>query len=148
MRMGRFRVTPGIDVSSHDPTGIINVVAVETGTMILVLTHYVKTTDWSAVSFASTGYPRGRGSIPSTVEIGFLRPQAHDDRGPAGMSLWYIRRDQVVDSATAAKKEKRKAERRTLQNSIHPGFQHRFHSFQFKRSYNCFAIKCRIATEG
>jgi len=34
-----------------------------------------------------TGYAGLRSSITSAVEIGFLPPQAHDDRWPAGITL-------------------------------------------------------------
>src|SRR5438552_17299064 len=85
VRMRRSAVTPPIDVGLHDPARVINVVTIETGAMIFVLTDDLKATNRSAVSFATTGYARRRCSMSSAVEIGFLCPQAHDDRRPAGM---------------------------------------------------------------
>src|SRR6266436_7159306 len=74
VRMRRFGVTPSIDVGLHDATRVVNVVTIETGAMIFVLTDNLEVTNRSAISFATTGYARRRGFILSTVEIGFLRP--------------------------------------------------------------------------
>jgi hypothetical protein len=71
--MRRFRVAPVIDVGLHHATGTINVVTIETGAMLFVLTDDVKATNRSAVPFAATGYPRCRAYIPPAVKIGFLR---------------------------------------------------------------------------
>ena len=79
VRMGRFGVTPGVDIGLHDSARVIDVVTIETGSMILVLANHLKATNRSAVSFATTGYARRRGSIPSAIKIGFLRPQTYDD---------------------------------------------------------------------
>jgi hypothetical protein len=62
----------------------------------------LKTTNRSTVSFSTAGYPGRRGSVVSSVEIGLLLPQAHDDRWPAGMPLRQVRRDQVGHGAAAA----------------------------------------------
>src|SRR5438876_11228909 len=102
VRMRRSAVTPAIDVGLHDPARVINVVTIETRAMIFVLTDDLKAANRSAVSFSATGYAGRRGSIPSAVEIGFLLPQAHDDRWPAGMPLWQVGRDQVGHGAAAA----------------------------------------------
>ena len=85
--MRRFGVTPRVDVGLHDSVRVVDVVTIETGAMILVLADHLKATNGSAISFATAGYARRRGSIPSAIKIGFLRPQAHDDRRPAGMTL-------------------------------------------------------------
>ena len=87
VRMRRFRITSAIHVGLHDSARLIHVVTIQTGAMILVLTDDVKMTDRSVVTFAATGYPRCRGSIPSAVEIGFLRTQTHYNRRPTGMTL-------------------------------------------------------------
>src|SRR5206468_8524643 len=87
VRMGGFAVTPAIGVGLHDPARVINVVAIETRAMIFVLTDDLKAANRSAVPFSVTGYAGRRGSTPSAVEVGFLLPQAHDDRWPAGMPL-------------------------------------------------------------
>src|SRR5207247_8079057 len=87
VRLRRSAVTPAIDVGLHDPARVINVITIETGAMIFVLTDDLKATSRSAVSFSAAGYPGRRGSVISSVEIGFLLPQAHDDRWPAGMPL-------------------------------------------------------------
>ena len=79
VRMGRFGVTPGVDIGLHDSARVIDVVTIETGSMILVLANHLKATNRSAVSFATTGYARRRGSIPSAIKIRFLRPQTYDD---------------------------------------------------------------------
>src|SRR5437660_9228276 len=79
VRMRWSAVTPGIDVGLHDPARVINVVTIETRAMLFVLTDNLKATNRSAVSFSATGYAGRRGSISSAVEIGFLRPQVHDD---------------------------------------------------------------------
>ena len=87
MRMRRFGVTAAIDIGLRDPARLINVITVEAGTMTFVLTDHLEVTNGSAVSFATTGYAGRCGSIPSTVEIGFLRLQAYDNRCLAGMTL-------------------------------------------------------------
>src|SRR6266568_403899 len=102
VRVRRSAVTPAIDVGLHDPIRVINVVTIEAGAMIFVLTDDLKATSRSAVSFSATGYAGRRGSIPSAVEIGFLLPQAHHDRWPAGMTLRQVRRDYVGQGAAAA----------------------------------------------
>jgi len=119
VRMRRSAVTPAIDVGLHDPARVINVVTIETGAMICVLTDDLKATNWSPVSFSAAWYPRRRSSIIPAVEIGFLLPQAHDDRWPAGMTLREVRRDQVVHSTTAAQGHEGRAERTKLRKSIH-----------------------------
>ena len=83
VRMRRFRVTPRIDVGLHDVARVINKVTIDTGPMIFVLTDNLKTTNRRAVSFTATRYPRRCSSLRSAIKIGFLRPQAHDDRRPA-----------------------------------------------------------------
>jgi hypothetical protein len=85
--MRRSAVTPAIDVGLHDLARVINVVTIETGAMTFVLTEDLKATDRSAVSFSTAGYAGRRSSIASAVEMGFLLPQVHDDRWPAGMTL-------------------------------------------------------------
>jgi hypothetical protein len=85
--MERSAVTPAVDVGFHDPARVVNVVTIETGTMIFVLTDHPEATDRSAVPFATAGYAGRRSSITSAVEIGFLLPQTHDDRWPTGMTL-------------------------------------------------------------
>src|SRR5437016_4899881 len=102
VRMRRSAVTPAIDVGLHDPVRVINVVTIETRAMIFVLTDDLKAANRSAVSFSAARYAGRRGSIPSAVEIGFLLPQAHDDRWPAGMPLRQVGRDQVAHGAAAA----------------------------------------------
>ena len=87
--------------------------------MIFVLTDDLKAANRSAVSFASTGYARRRGSLPCAVEIGFLCPQAHDDRRTAGMALRYVRRNHVGHSAAATQNHESRAESRNLRKSIH-----------------------------
>ena len=59
------------------------------------LTDDLKAINRSAVSFSTAGYPGRRGSVLSPVEIGFLLPQAHHDRWPAGMLLRQVRRDHI-----------------------------------------------------
>src|SRR5438128_5780594 len=100
--MRRFGVAPSIDVGLHDATRIVNIVAIETGAMIFVLTNDLKTANRSAVTFTTTGYAGRRSSITTAVEIGFLLSQVHDDRCPTVMTLRQVRRDEVVHSATAA----------------------------------------------
>jgi hypothetical protein len=97
MRMRRFGITLAINVGLHDVARFINIVTIESGAMTLVFTYDLKAINRGAVSFATTGYAGPRGSIPSAVEIGFLRPQAHDDRRPARMTL---RRFDVTMSVT------------------------------------------------
>src|SRR5436309_579622 len=93
MRMQRSAVTPAVDVGLHDFARGVNVVAIETGAMIFVFTDDLKATNRSAVSFSTAGYPGRRGSVLFPIEIGFLLPQAHDDRWPSGMRLRQVRRD-------------------------------------------------------
>src|SRR5438034_9962735 len=100
--MRRFAVTLDIDVGLHDFARGIDVVAIDAGAMFFVFTDDLKATDRSTVSFSAAGYPGRRGSVFSSVKIGFLLSQAHDDRWPAGMPLWQIRRDQIGHGATAA----------------------------------------------
>ena len=119
VRMRRFGVAPSIDVGLHDATRIVNIVAIETGAMIFVLTDDLKTANRSAVSFPATGYAGRRSSITSAVEIGFLLLQVHDDRCPAGMTLRQVRCDEVVHSATAAHGHEHRAKRKKLWKSIH-----------------------------
>src|SRR5439155_19310808 len=114
MRVWRFARAPAIDVGLHDPARVINVVTIETGAMIFVLTDDLKATSRSEVSFSATGYAGRRGSIPSAVAIGFLLPQAHHDRWPAGMTLRQVRRDQVGHGAAAAQDRERPGERTKL----------------------------------
>src|SRR5260221_10443978 len=114
VRVRRSAVTPAIDVGLHDPTRVINVVTIEAGAMIFVLTDDLKPTNRSAVSFSATGYPGRRGSVPSAIEIGLLLPQAHDDRWPAGMTLRQVGRDQVAHGAAAAQDREHPGERTTL----------------------------------
>src|SRR5438477_5724276 len=114
MRMRRSVGTPAIDVGLHDPARVINVITIETGAMIFVFTDDLKATNRSAVSLSATGYPGRRGSIPSAVEIGFLFPQAHHDRWPAGMLLRQVRRDQVAHGAATAQGREGRGERTKL----------------------------------
>ncbi len=119
VRMRRPAVTPAIDVGPHDPARVINVVTIDAGPMIFVLTDDLKAPNRSAISFSAAGYAGRRSSIPCAVEIGFLLSQAHDDRWPAGMTLRQVRCDQVVHSATAAQGHEGSAERTKLLKSIH-----------------------------
>src|SRR5258707_10626618 len=112
--MRRLAVTPAVDIGLHDMAGVINVVTINTGAMIFVLTDDLKAANRSAVSFASTGYARRRSSMPCAVEIGFLCPQAHDDRWLAGMRLRYVRRNHVGHSARATHNHESRAESRKL----------------------------------
>src|SRR5438876_1156902 len=114
VRMRRSAVTPAIDVGLHDPTRVINVVTIETGAMIFVLTDDLKAANRSAVSFSATGYAGRRGSIPSAVEIDFLLPQVHDDARSASMLLREIRREQIGHGAAAAQDHEGRAERTRL----------------------------------
>src|SRR5437773_12379245 len=100
--MRRSAVTPAIDVGLHDPARVINVITIETRAMIFVFTDDLKATNRSAVSFSTAGYPGRRGTVLSSVEIGFLLPHAHHDRWPAGMLLRQARREQVAHGAAAA----------------------------------------------
>jgi hypothetical protein len=84
--MRRFAVTPDVDVRLHDFARGINVVTIETGAVIFVFTDDLKATNRSAVSFSTAGYPGRRGSVVSSVEIGLLLPQAHDDGRPECLS--------------------------------------------------------------
>src|SRR5437879_13637415 len=102
MRMRLSVGTPAIDVGLHDPARVINVITIETGAMIFVFTDDLKATNRSAVSFSTAGYPGRRGAVLSSVEIGFLLPQAPHDRWPAGMLLRQVRRDPVGDGPAAA----------------------------------------------
>jgi hypothetical protein len=56
--MRRFGVTPDIDVGLHDPARIINVVTIDTGAMIFVLTDDLKPANRGAVALTTTGYTR------------------------------------------------------------------------------------------
>jgi len=123
VRMRRSAVTPAIDVGLHDPARVINVVTIETGAMIFVLTDDLKATNRSAVSFATTGYAGRRSSITSAIEIGFLLPQAHDDRWSTGMTLRQVRCNEVIHGATAAQGHEGGAERTKLWKSIHHRFR-------------------------
>lgn len=87
MRVWRFARAPAIDIGLHDFARGINVVAIETGAMIFVFADDLKATNRSAMSFSTAGYPGRRGSVVSSVEIGFLLPQAHHDRWPAPVCL-------------------------------------------------------------
>jgi hypothetical protein len=51
--MRRSAVTPAIDVGLYDVARVINIVTIETGTMIFVLTDDLKVTSRSAVSFSA-----------------------------------------------------------------------------------------------
>jgi hypothetical protein len=51
---------------------MVNIVTIDTGAMMFVLTDHLKATSRCAVSFSATGYARRSSSITSTVEIGFL----------------------------------------------------------------------------
>jgi hypothetical protein len=97
----------------------INAITIQTGAMMFVLTNDLKATNRSAVSFPATGYAGRRSSVTCAIEIGFLLPQAHDDRWPTGMTLREIRCDQVVHSATAAQGHQGGAECINLWKSIH-----------------------------
>src|SRR5258705_12637381 len=109
--MGRFAVTPDIDVGLHNSPRGINVVAIDAGAMIFVFTDDLKATNRSAVSFSTAGYPGRRGSVLSSVKIGFLCPQVHDDRWPAGMPLRQVRGDHFAHGAAAAQGRKGCGER-------------------------------------
>src|SRR5262249_20771649 len=102
MRMLRFGVTPRIHVGLHHSARIINIVTIDAGPIIFVLTDNLKATNGRAVSFATTRYPRRCTPIRSTIEIGFLGPQADDDRRPPGMCLREVRCDHVSHCATPA----------------------------------------------
>src|SRR5438132_5586876 len=80
VRMRRSAVTPAIDGGLHDPPRVINVVTIDTGAMIFVLTDDLKATNRGAISFSSAGYTGRRSPITCAVEEGFLLSQAHDDR--------------------------------------------------------------------
>ena len=85
VRMWRFAVTSAIHVGLHDAARAINIVTIKTGAMIFVLTGDLKSANRSSIPFATTGYARRRRSIPCAVEIGFLCPQAYNDRRTTGM---------------------------------------------------------------
>jgi hypothetical protein len=51
--MRRSAVTPAVDVGFHDAARVINVVTIEAGAMILVLTNDLKTTSGGTVSFSA-----------------------------------------------------------------------------------------------
>jgi len=53
VRMRRSAVTPAVDVGLHNVARIVNVVTIETGAMIFVLTNDLKVTRGSAVSFSA-----------------------------------------------------------------------------------------------
>jgi hypothetical protein len=72
--MRRFTVAPAIDVGLHDVPRVVNIIAINTGAMLFVLTDDVKAAKRGAIPFATTGYSRRRGSTPSVVKIGFLCP--------------------------------------------------------------------------
>src|SRR5438552_14927740 len=78
--------------------------------MIFVFTDDLKATNRSAVSFSTAGYPGRRGSVLFPIEIGFLLPQAHDDRWPSGMRLRQVRCDHVGQGAAAAQDRERHGE--------------------------------------
>src|SRR5437773_7908287 len=101
MRMRRSAVTPAVDVGLHDFARGVNVIAIETGAMIFVFADDLKAPNRSAVSFSTAGYPGRRASVHSAVEIGFLLPQVHDDRWPAGIPLRQVRREQVGHGTAA-----------------------------------------------
>ena len=87
VRMRRFRVTPSIDVGLHHFALFFFLVTREPRAMTFIFADNLEVTIRSAISFATTGYARRRGSMPSAVKIGLLCPQAHDDRRLAGMRL-------------------------------------------------------------
>ena len=91
--------------------------------MIFVFTDDLKATNRSAVSFSTAGYPGGGGSVLSSVKIGFLLPQAHDDRWPAGVPLRQVRRDHFGHGGAAAQSREGRGERTELRKSIHHGDQ-------------------------
>jgi len=86
VRMLRSAFTPAIDVGLHDPARVINVVTIETGAMIFVLTNDLKATSRSAVSFATAGYAGRRSSMTCAINIRFLLLQADYDCWPTNDS--------------------------------------------------------------
>ena len=85
--MWRFGVAPDIDIGFHDASRVIDVVPINTRAMSFVLAGDLKPTNRSAVAFATAGYSRLRRSMPCAIKIGFLCPQAHNDRRASGMRL-------------------------------------------------------------
>ena len=67
VRMRRSAVTSAIYVGLHHVAGIINVVTVNIGAMIFVLTNDLKPANGRAVSFTTTGYARRRSSMAAAV---------------------------------------------------------------------------------
>ena len=53
VRMRGSVITPAIDISLNDVARVINIVTVDTGAMILVLTDDLKVTSRSTVSFSA-----------------------------------------------------------------------------------------------
>src|SRR5438105_14694085 len=100
--MREFGVTPRIYVGLHHMTRIVNIVTIDTRPMVFILTNHLKATNRSAVSFATTRYPRRCGPISCAIEIGLLRPQVYDDRRPTRMSLREVRCYHVSHCATTA----------------------------------------------
>src|SRR5262245_39547899 len=79
VRMRRSAVAPAIDVGLHHLARGINVITINTGAMLFVFANNLKATSRSAISFSTARYPRRRDSVPSTVGIGFLFAQSHND---------------------------------------------------------------------
>ena len=58
MGVRRFAVLPGIYVALHHATRIVDVTAVEAGTMVDVFPDDREPSGWSAMTFSSAGDPR------------------------------------------------------------------------------------------
>ena len=69
--------------------------------MINIFAGDLEATGRSAISFSTAGYPGRRDPVAPAIKIGFLRPQADSDRGPAGMPIRHVRLDHFRHGAAA-----------------------------------------------
>src|SRR5256714_9271941 len=102
MRTRRFAVFPAVDVGFHNPAGIIDVIAVETGAMIDVFPNNVEATDRGAVSFAAAGNARRSRAMFTAIQVGLLLANIDHDGGASGVPLRDVRRHEVADRVVGA----------------------------------------------
>src|SRR2546423_8756183 len=102
MGVRRFTVCPAVVVCFHYPAGIVDVIAVETRSMIDVFPNHAEMPERRAMAFASARNARGGGAIFSTVKIGLLFTEIDDDRRAPGVAFGNMRRDEVSDGVVGA----------------------------------------------
>ena len=102
MGVRRFAVFPRIDVPLHDATRIVNVTAVETGTMVDVFANDREAADRGAMALAPAGDSGRSGPVFAAIQVRLLLAEIDNDRRLPGMPLRNVGGNQVADCVDRA----------------------------------------------